>query len=215
MIEKMADFFDARVEGYKEHMMTNIVAADEYYPETARQFPAVDNMNLLDLGCGTGLELDHLFPRIPGLTVTGVDLSGRMLQRLREKYPDKPMTLIKGDYFTVELPENSFDAAIAVQTMHHFRDAEKTALYRRILSFLKEGGLYVETDYTAVDEAEEKQMLSEADRLIAENGDRETLFHIDIPFTLEHEMRLLTEAGFSEVKAVWHKANTAIMTARK
>ena len=196
-------------------MMTNIVAADEYYPETARQFPAAENLHLLDLGCGTGLELDHLFPRLPGLTVTGVDLAGKMLQKLREKYPDKPMNLIQGDYFTVQLPEISFDAAVAVQTMHHFRDAEKITLYKRILSFLKPGGLYVETDYTAVDEAEEKQLLSEADRLIEEAGDNKTLFHIDIPFTAEHQMRLLTEAGFSDVKVVWHKANTAIMTARK
>ena len=215
MIEKMADFFDARVEGYEEHMMTNIVAAEEYYCETALQFPPQENMKLLDLGCGTGLELDHLFPRLPGLTVTGVDLAGKMLQKLREKYPDKPMTLVQGDYFTVELPGNHFDAAIAVQTMHHFRDAEKITLFQRILSALVPGGLYVQTDYTAVDEKEEQDLLNEADRLLQENGDMETLFHIDIPFTAEHEMRLLREAGFREVQVVWHKANTAIMTARK
>ena len=215
MIEKMAEFFDARVEGYEEHMLTNIVGAEEYYRETALVVPVIENMRLLDLGCGTGLELDRLFPLNPSLRVTGVDMAGKMLEMLRQKYPDKAMTLIQGDYFTVELPEDHFDAAVAVQTMHHFRDDEKIRLYRRILGFLKPGGMYIETDYTAVDEAEEERMLSEADRLLREGGEKNILYHIDIPFTSEHQARLLTEAGFREVQVVWHKANTAIMTARK
>ena len=215
MIERMAEFFDARAEGYEAHMMENVVGADEYYRVTAECFPAREKMNLLDLGCGTGLELDELFPRLPDMKVTGVDMSGNMLDILRRKHPDRDMTLIQGDYFTAELPAGGFDAAVAVQTMHHFRDDEKIRLYRRILGFLKPGGMYIETDYTAVDEAEEERMLSEADRLLREGGEKNILYHIDIPFTSEHQARLLTEAGFREVQVVWHKANTAIMTARK
>ena len=40
---------------------------------------------LLDLGCGTGLELDRVFARWPELAVTGVDLCAAMLEKLREK----------------------------------------------------------------------------------------------------------------------------------
>ena len=32
MLEKMADFFETRLDGYDEHMMTDIEAADEFYP---------------------------------------------------------------------------------------------------------------------------------------------------------------------------------------
>ena len=39
MLEKMADFFENRLDGYDEHMMTNIEAADEFYPFTAKQLP--------------------------------------------------------------------------------------------------------------------------------------------------------------------------------
>lgn len=31
MLEKMAEFFENRLDGYDEHMMTNIEAADEFY----------------------------------------------------------------------------------------------------------------------------------------------------------------------------------------
>ena len=32
MLEKMSDFFEARLDGYDEHMMTNIESANEFYP---------------------------------------------------------------------------------------------------------------------------------------------------------------------------------------
>ena len=39
MLEKMSDFFEARLDGYDEHMMTNIESANEFYPFTAKQLP--------------------------------------------------------------------------------------------------------------------------------------------------------------------------------
>ena len=215
MIEKMAEFFNARVDGYEEHMLTCIEGAEEYYRETVKCFPVTERLRLLDLGCGTGLELDGLFAVMPDLSVTGVDMAGAMLEKLREKHRGRDLTLIQGDYFKAELPEGFFDAAVAVQTIHHFRDAEKIRLYRKILGALREDGLYVETDYVAKDEAEEQAMLLEADRLLGESGDGKSLYHIDIPFTVEHQLRLMREAGFSKVNLVWRKPNTAVITARK
>ena len=37
MLEKMSDFFEARLVGYDEHMMTNIEYASEIYPFTPKQ----------------------------------------------------------------------------------------------------------------------------------------------------------------------------------
>ena len=39
MLEKMSDFFESRLDGYDEHMMTCIESADEFYPFTARALP--------------------------------------------------------------------------------------------------------------------------------------------------------------------------------
>ena len=75
MLEKMSDFFESRLDGYDEHMLTNIESANEFYPFTAKQLPATGNCRVLDLGCGTGLELEAYYEWNPSVKVTGIDLS--------------------------------------------------------------------------------------------------------------------------------------------
>lgn len=61
MLEKMGAFFDARLEGYDAHQLDCIASAREFYPFTAAQLPAGAGARVLDLGCGTGLELDSYY----------------------------------------------------------------------------------------------------------------------------------------------------------
>ena len=101
MLEKMSDFFEARLDGYDEHMMTSIESATEFYPFTAEMLPAVADCHILDLGCGTGLELEAYYLLCPSAKVTGIDLSQGMLSALGKKLADKDITLIVGSYFDV------------------------------------------------------------------------------------------------------------------
>ena len=106
MLEKMSDFFESRLDGYDEHMLTNIESANEFYPFTAKELPATGNCRVLDLGCGTGLELEAYYEWNPSVKVTGIDLSQGMLAKLKRKFVGKDITLILGSYFDVPLGEN-------------------------------------------------------------------------------------------------------------
>ncbi|MDE6133469.1 MAG: class I SAM-dependent methyltransferase, partial [Oscillospiraceae bacterium] len=117
-MEKMDEFFAARVDGYDEHMLNEVEGCREAYGKIAEFLPE-NRSNLLDLGCGTGLELEGIFKRFPDISVTGIDLSKAMLEKLSEKYSDKNITLINGDYFRADLGRERFDTAISFQTMHH------------------------------------------------------------------------------------------------
>ena len=79
MLEKMGDFFDARLNGYEDHQLTCIESARAFYPFTASCLPQTPNASILDLGCGTGLELDFYFKTVPSAHITGVDLAPGML----------------------------------------------------------------------------------------------------------------------------------------
>ena len=74
MLEKMNEFFNKRLDGYDEHMMTTIESSDVFYPFTADCLPKADATKILDLGCGTGLELEQYFNFNPSAKITGENL---------------------------------------------------------------------------------------------------------------------------------------------
>lgn len=211
MLEKMGAFFDARLEGYEDHQLTCIEKAEEFYPFTAHQLPTFPGVSLLDLGCGTGLELNHYFPLVPEARVTGIDLAPGMLAALREKFPDQALDLIQGSYFDVPFGENCFDAAVSVESLHHFTQAQKLPLYRKLHASLKEGGYFILTDYLAPDDAYETFYQQELLRLKKEQGIADDAFyHYDTPLTVAHETEVLLLAGFSRVEELgcWGATHT-------
>lgn len=203
MLEKMSDFFEKRLDGYDEHMMTNIESATEFYPFTAQALPVSRNSRILDLGCGTGLELEAYYRLCPSAKVTGIDLSEGMLAALRKKFADRDISLIVGSYFDVPFGEGVFDGAVSVESLHHFTKEEKVPLYTKLHAALRENGYFILTDYFSLSDEEEKTHRRNLTALKAEQGicDNE-FYHYDTPLTVEHEMQALLEAGFSNVEVL-------------
>lgn len=211
MLEKMDAFFEARLDGYDQHMLMEIEGAQEFYPFTASLLPVQSGASVLDLGCGTGLELGAYFRLNPSAEVTGVDLSEGMLQRLKAKFPQQKIRTICGSYFDVPLGKRMYDAAVSVESLHHFPMEQKIRLYRRLHSALKEGGFFILTDYFAPTEAEEMLCFSELQRLKKESGiSDDAFYHYDTPLTVEHETQALLTAGFSSVEELkcWEATHT-------
>ncbi len=200
MLEKMGEFFDARLDGYEEHQLKTIASAEEFYPFTAACLPKAPGSRILDLGCGTGLELGYYYEMVPTAAVTGIDLAPGMLKALRKKFPEKALTLIQGSYFDVPFQENAFDAAVSVESLHHFTKEEKIPLYAKLRRALKPGGFFILTDYFAGSDEEEQSRREELLRLRKEQKlPDEEFYHFDTPLTIEHEKEALLAAGFSSV----------------
>ena len=200
-LERMDDFFAARVGGYDEHMRRNIEGASAFYTYTASLLPKAAGSRVLDLGCGTGLELEAYFPLNPGAKVTGIDLSAAMLDALKAKFPDKDLTLIRASYFDEPFGEGVYDAAVSVESLHHFTAERKATLDRKLRAALKEGGVFVRTDYFAESEELEKEYFRTLETLKKEQGLPDNgFYHYDTPLLIEHETELLRQAGFREVR---------------
>lgn len=215
-LEKMGEFFDARLDGYEEHQLTCIEGAEEFYPFTAQQLPKEAAAKILDLGCGTGLELNSYFAEGGEGEVTGIDLASGMLQALAEKFPDKKLNLICGSYFDVPLGSEVYDCAVSVESLHHFTKAEKVPLYAKIREALKPGCPFILTDYFAMSDEEEQQYRAELLQIKKDQGLAEDVFyHYDTPLTVNHEMEALQGAGFRKVEIVRNWDHTYMLRAWK
>ncbi|MCR5847624.1 MAG: class I SAM-dependent methyltransferase [Lachnospiraceae bacterium] len=215
-LEKMDEFFAARTDGYDEHMRTTIEGASDFYEYTASLLPKESNARILDLGCGTGLELEELFKINPEASVTGIDLSEAMLNKLKEKFPDKKINLINNSYFDEPLGENVFDAAVSVESLHHFKADKKENLYRKLFEALKADGYFVLTDYFAESEELEKEYFENLKQLKAEQGlSDDEFYHYDTPLTKEHEIEALKRAGFTDVRVMKEWGHTVTLLAKK
>ena len=216
MLEKMGEFFDARLDGYEEHQLKTIASAEEFYPFTAACLPKAPGSRILDLGCGTGLELGYYYEMVPTALVTGIDLAPGMLEALRKKFPEKALTLIQGSYFDVPFQENAFDAAVSVESLHHFTKEEKIPLYAKLRRALKPGGFFILTDYFAGSDEEEQSRREELLRLRKEQKlPDEEFYHFDTPLTVEHEKEALLAAGFSSITVLGNWGPTFTLKAER
>ncbi len=197
-LEAMDAFFHKRLDDYEAHMAIWSVHYEwmaAILPETTR--------TLLDIGCGTGLELDCIYRRFPDLAVTGIDLAADMLAVLQKKHGDKQPTLRCEDYFAAELGEWLYDAVVSFETLHHFPAEQKWGLFQKICRSLKPGGVYLECDYIATSQAIEDLTFAEcARRRTRDKIPPEQFVHFDTPLTLAHEVEALEGAGFARVEVV-------------
>jgi demethylmenaquinone methyltransferase / 2-methoxy-6-polyprenyl-1,4-benzoquinol methylase len=86
--------------------------------------------SVLDAACGTG-DLAVIAAK-SGATVTGVDFSGRMLERARRKAPE--LDWVQGDMLALPFPDATFDVATVGFGVRNVADlARAIAELRRVL----------------------------------------------------------------------------------
>ncbi|WP_051594033.1 methyltransferase domain-containing protein [Butyrivibrio sp. AE3003] len=134
-----------------------------------------------------------------------------MLEALRAKFSDKDITMICGSYFNVSFGEELFDAAVSVESLHHFTKEEKTPLYTKLRKALKPGGYFIITDYFSDSDEQEEFHRQELLRIRKEQDLSDDIFyHYDTPLTVEHEKEALLAAGFTQVEELnrWEVTHT-------
>ncbi|MDR3311208.1 MAG: class I SAM-dependent methyltransferase [Oscillospiraceae bacterium] len=220
-LEEMSAFFNSRAVRYDSAHLAGIDGGAESKRVIASFFPERAE-TLIDLGIGTGLELEAIFGRFPDIRVTGYDIAEDMLKILAEKYPDKMLDLRLESYLAADFGRAAYDVALSVMTLHHYDHGVKTAIYRKIFDCLRPGGVYIECDYILSEyefddpqKAEDENFERYRQLRAEQNLDDGAEYHYDTPCTVGNQKEMLAEAGFREVKAVWQVKNTILLTAAK
>jgi tRNA (cmo5U34)-methyltransferase len=201
--EDMGAFFDRRADDYKLHMRDGNDYYDTEFVSLVKDVPVTDErLMVLDLGCGTGVELKYIFDKAPNARIVCVDVSDKMLDILREAYSEyaNNLDIMCESYLEIEFGEGKYDFIVACSTLHHLLAEDKLTLYQKLNRALKAGGYLLIQDYIASTEEDELSQREQYLNLIENDDiDRNRIYHIDIPLTLEHEVELLEKAGFASV----------------
>jgi ubiquinone/menaquinone biosynthesis C-methylase UbiE len=91
---------------------------------------------VLDVGCGTGVDLLELAQRVrPGGTVVGLDPSRRALEAAGERVAgQRDIELLRANVETIPFGESTVDACAADRTLQHVAEPEQAlAELRRVL----------------------------------------------------------------------------------
>ncbi len=96
-----------------------------------------------DIGCGTGRQWPAILIKQPA-GLTGFDVSGGMLKKLKDKYPGAHTSLITNNLFT-DIADASFDIIVSTLTVAHIEDIEE--VMQAWCRLLKPDGEIIITDF--------------------------------------------------------------------
>lgn len=107
--------------------------------ELVRHLGSESARTILEVGCSTGFLLREAMAALPNAYFVGAEYAYPALERLTSELTGTP--LVQMDLTCAPLPDNSFDAIVALNVLEHIDD-DVTAM-RHIYRMLKPGGIAV------------------------------------------------------------------------
>jgi tRNA (cmo5U34)-methyltransferase len=219
--------FAAAARSYDAERRALVPDFDGFYGAALAALPFAPGAapRLLDLGAGTGLLSGMIQAAWPAAECVLIDLASDMIARAQARFAALGATplCVVADYAEADWPGGPFDAVVSALSIHHLSDEAKRALYRRILTALRPGGVFVnaeqvlgrgaaeEAAWGAAWEAEARASgITEAALAQA----RARMRH-DQSATLEDQLDWLRAAGYVEGFCAYERRRFAVFGGRK
>jgi ubiquinone/menaquinone biosynthesis C-methylase UbiE len=94
-----------------------------------------------DFGCGPGQTTTFL--KNLGIEISGMDLSGKMLEQARALHPE--INFRKGDILELEFENESIAGVVAFYAIVHFTKEQVGIAFREVFRVLQSGGIFLFT----------------------------------------------------------------------
>jgi trans-aconitate 2-methyltransferase len=207
--------YDATIASLIPHYKSLLEAAADAVDIFARTAPAV-----VDLGTGSGALAAEILKVRPKARLIGIDADDSMLDAARRRLKGRIDT-IHDNFELARIPR--CDVVSASFALHHI-DAgrKKGALYRRSFNALRDGGMIVSADCFLAASSKLRRRHRQAwlehlqatySRKKAEQFLR-TWAKEDVYFSLDRELELLKDAGFS-TEVTWRADSFAVVVGLK
>lgn len=207
--------YDRTIATLIPHYSELLDAAADAVDIIARLTPAV-----VDLGTGSGTLAQRILKVRPKARLIGIDADQTMLDAATRRLGGRIQT-IEENFEQIRIPR--CDVVSASFSLHHIPTGRrKGALYKRCFASLRPGGMVVSADCYLADSAKVRQRNRQAwlEHLKKKYSPKKAEHFLrtwakeDVYFTLEREIELLKDAGFS-TEVTWRKDSFAVLVGLK
>ena len=220
--------FDQTVASVFDDMLTRSIP---FYDEVRQLIISLilaeqtEGKKILDLGVSTAKFLLELNSQMQSsMQLKGIDNSQAMLDRARQKCQafGADITLELADM--LEYPYANEDIIVANYTLQFIRPIQRIELIKRIFESLNDNGAFIFSEKIVFEDKHlDKQMIdiyydykqSQGYSTYEIAQKREALENVLIPFTIEENIQMCKEAGFSQVDTLFQWANFVTFIAKK
>ena len=199
-MDREARFWNKLADRYSRRPISDEATYEKKLEITRQYFES--NMEVLEIGCGTGTTAIAHAPYVKHILAT--DLAPRMIEIARDKAQDAGIDNVTFEVSSVDaldVPDGSIDAVMAHNLLHLLDDREPAIA--DIHRMLKPGGVFVSSTACIGD-------LSPLLRLIVPIGRLLRLFPLVRSFSADDLKRSLDNAGF-DIDHEWQPKKTAAL----
>lgn len=178
-------------------------------------------INILDIGCGTGTFAKLLKEKFPYAKITCLDFAQNMIEVARDKLRDfdGDINFLVGDFNNLKI-KNEYAVIVSSFALHHIQtDKEKIRLYQNIYKALNNSGVFLTADIVLgvnnyiknlYDRKWEEHIVKQIMRNLIDSTTLIRYQTDDNPSRLFDHLRWLSEAGFNQVENIWKYYNFAV-----
>jgi tRNA (cmo5U34)-methyltransferase len=218
--------FDEAAADYDRARRQLVPGLDGFYGAALESVPFRQDaqIQVLDLGAGTGLLSSMVAGRFPRSRVTLVDLSVEMLRVARRRLSEGNgrFEFRNMDYARKPLPRG-YDLVVSALSIHHLTHGDKKELFEKVHDSLAEGGYFVNADQVQGETPEEETTYREWWlRRVREAGVSEgdlaaalSRMRADRNASLRAQLEWLAETGFESVRCAYTDHRFAVYGGRK
>lgn len=155
---------------YKHESFADSLRRHEYY--LALRLALKPDMKVLDIGCGVGGPMRNI-ARFSGATVVGINNNDYQIVRGRKFAEDEKLSHLchfqKGDFTQLNLEDNHYDAAYAIEATCHAPD--RVPVFSGIYRALKPGGYFAGYEWCTTAKYQPENAQHQAIKKGIEEGD--------------------------------------------
>lgn len=190
-----------------------------------------EEIKVIEGGAGSGITTSFLVKADPRIKILAVDSAAKMLEQAKQSLHEYSSRVVfeLDDILSYlqKQKDSSFDAFVAVWTIHNLQPEYRKDLFREVYRILKPNGLFVSGDKYSVDDdaLHKSQLETQLNRFkefgltgntkLADDWVKHNLEDEKIRITEKEQISMLQNFGFPNADVVYRKDMEAVIKAVK